>query len=113
MTPVSLRVDPDSLERKRRWLCQRVPQQASTIQVGVAFHHAGLSEEAKAAVEAAFLDGSLDVLCATSSLAVGVNLPARRVIFRSPYMGLDFLSVAKYRCVCVSIATALPALRGQ
>ncbi len=97
------RPDPMTLDRKRRWLCQRVAPQASTVQVGVAFHHAGLPEEAKAAVEAAFMDGTLDVLCATSSLAIGVNLPARRVIFRSPYMGLDFLSVAKYRFVALCV----------
>lgn len=37
------------------------------------------------------------VLTATSTLAAGVNLPARRVIFRQPRIGRDFIDGTRYR----------------
>jgi len=37
------------------------------------------------------------VLTATSTLAAGVNLPARRVIFRQPKIGRDFIDGTRYR----------------
>ncbi|MFB6163275.1 MAG: DEAD/DEAH box helicase [Halococcoides sp.] len=49
---------------------------------GVGFHHAGLATEDKNRVEAWFREGRLDVLFSTSTLAWGVNLPARCVVIR-------------------------------
>jgi replicative superfamily II helicase len=49
---------------------------------GVAFHHAGLSKSDKDAVEAWFREGKVRVLFSTSTLAWGVNLPARCVVIR-------------------------------
>jgi ATP-dependent DNA helicase HFM1/MER3 len=48
----------------------------------VAFHHAGMPPEDKARVEEAFASGEIRCLCATSTLAVGVNLPAHLVIIK-------------------------------
>ncbi|KAF5825681.1 P-loop containing nucleoside triphosphate hydrolase protein, partial [Dunaliella salina] len=53
---------------------------------GIAFHHAGLAEEEKHLVEHAFNCGAVSVLCCTPTLSLGVNLPARRVIFYKPYI---------------------------
>jgi len=49
---------------------------------GVAFHHAGLSKNDKDRVEAWFKEGKIELLFSTSTLAWGVNLPARCVVIR-------------------------------
>ena len=49
---------------------------------GVAFHHAGLDIDTRIMVEDLFRAGKLNVLVATSTLALGVNLPAFAVIVR-------------------------------
>ena len=49
---------------------------------GVAFHHAGLARSDKDDVEAWFREGKIRVLFSTSTLAWGVNLPARCVVIR-------------------------------
>ncbi len=49
---------------------------------GVAFHHAGLSKNDRDLVEEWFKDGHIELLFSTSTLAWGVNLPARCVVLR-------------------------------
>lgn len=49
---------------------------------GVCFHHAGLSLEDRFSVEQNFISGKIKILCCTSTLAVGVNLPAYLVIIK-------------------------------
>jgi helicase len=53
---------------------------SSLVRSGVAFHHAGLSYEARTALEQGFLKRKIKVLASTTTLAAGLNLPARRVI---------------------------------
>ncbi|ORX36116.1 Sec63 Brl domain-domain-containing protein [Kockovaella imperatae] len=49
---------------------------------GFGIHHAGMSKEDRATVEELFLDGHIQVLCSTATLAWGVNLPAHTVIIK-------------------------------
>ncbi|QSS63303.1 hypothetical protein I7I51_00360 [Histoplasma capsulatum] len=55
----------------------------ATISAGVAFHHAGLDACDRHAVENGFLSGQINVICCTSTLAVGVNLPCYLVIIKN------------------------------
>ncbi|USZ71046.1 DEAD/DEAH box helicase [Natronosalvus halobius] len=49
---------------------------------GVGFHHAGLSKNDKDLIEEWFKEGKIELLFSTSTLAWGVNLPARCVVIR-------------------------------
>jgi len=49
---------------------------------GVAFHHAGLAKDDRNRVEQWFKEGKIQLLFSTSTLAWGVNLPARCVVIR-------------------------------
>ncbi|PHQ40283.1 DEAD/DEAH box helicase [Halorubrum persicum] len=55
---------------------------ADCLRVGVAFHHAGLRAGHRAVVEEAFRAREIACICATPTLAAGVNVPARRVVVR-------------------------------
>ena len=57
-------------------------QLADAVTAGVAFHHAGLRSDHRILIESAFRDRDLRVICATPTLAAGVNVPARRVVVR-------------------------------
>ncbi|KAL2373604.1 hypothetical protein RJ035_004913 [Blastomyces gilchristii] len=59
------------------------PELRATISTGVAFHHAGLDASDRHAVESGFLSGQINVICCTSTLAVGVNLPCHLVIIKN------------------------------
>lgn len=47
---------------------------------GVAYHHAALPADVQSEIEDAVRQGVIDVICATSTLTEGVNLPVRTVV---------------------------------
>ena len=59
--------------------CKR---EAECIKNGCAFHHAGLVNSQKTLIENAFRSNKIKIICATPTLAYGLNLPARRVVVR-------------------------------
>ncbi|MDQ1255735.1 MAG: box helicase, partial [Candidatus Hydrogenedentes bacterium] len=60
----------------------------NTLTNAVAFHNADLSPEEREIVEQAFRAGEIKVVVSTSTLAVGLNMPARNV----------FVAAEKWRC---------------
>eukprot|EP01038_Epipyxis_sp_PR26KG_P006253 gene6253-8612_t len=76
------------------------PKLRASIPYGIAYHHAGLTIDERRIIENGFKDGLISILCTTSTLSAGVNLPAHRVIIRTPRMGDKFLTVASFRQMC-------------
>ncbi len=70
---------------------------ARVVSNGAAFHHAGLLNAQRSLVEDAFRSGTIKAICSTTTLGLGVNLPAHTVlirdIFRHSGRGMDRIGV--------------------
>jgi superfamily II RNA helicase len=83
----------EAIERSIAWTLDSLPVEdrglpqlsalMRLLRHGVGFHHAGLLPPLKEMVERLFTDGNLSVVCATDSLAIGINMPARTVVISS------------------------------
>ncbi|MGC8993966.1 MAG: DEAD/DEAH box helicase [Pyrobaculum sp.] len=75
---------------------------AELVARGVAFHNAGLELEVRRLIEEGFRRGVIKVIVSTTTLAAGVNLPARRVVVADyerfdPVVGREEIPVLEYR----------------
>tara|TARA_Y100000310_G_scaffold345504_1_gene465728 strand:+ start:4542 stop:6056 length:1515 start_codon:yes stop_codon:yes gene_type:complete len=78
--------------------CERL---AKCVKKGVAFHHSGLTQKQKDIIEKEFRNGNISIICCTPTLAMGVSLPAFRVIMNglkrySGSWGMDWIPVLEY-----------------
>ncbi|KAG5505245.1 hypothetical protein JIQ42_07452 [Leishmania sp. Namibia] len=77
-------VMPSAIEKKALTLQGR--DLTALFAAGFGAHHAGLVRYDRTSTEGFFRDGYLRVLCCTSTLAWGVNLPAHTVVIRGTQM---------------------------
>lgn len=77
--------------------CERL---AGCVRNGVAFHHAGLHSKQKELIEDNFRKGIICIIACTPTLAMGVDLPAYRVIIRDVtrygQRGMGYIPVLEY-----------------
>lgn len=78
----------------------RFTNQKEWLLKGIACHHAGMKIEERRMVENFFRKGLITILTCTSTLAVGVNLPAKTVLIFGLTIGLTRISSTMYRQIC-------------
>ncbi len=105
----STRKRAESLAREYAELCEPAGNSANGEEGAweyffsrkTAFHHAGLASEDRAKIEGAFKKGAVSCLFATTTLAAGMNLPAKAVVVADTFLGArESLSVSKYKQMC-------------
>jgi helicase len=81
--------------------CERL---ALCLKKGVSFHHAGLHTKQRELVEDSFRKSELRVICATPTLAFGLDLPAFRVVVRDlkrfGRRGMEDIAVLEFEQMC-------------
>lgn len=75
--------DPEMQSQREKIACELNDKTlAGLVREGFGYHHAGLHVGDKALIETAFCAGLITVLCSTSTLSQGVNLPAYMVVIK-------------------------------
>lgn len=68
------------------------PELVKLMKRGVAYHHSGLNAKGRVAVEALFRNRHIQVVFATSTLALGIHMPTKTVAFVRDSIHLDALN---------------------
>ena len=76
------RLQPNAADAK----AEKKGSLAACASRGVVWHHSALRAEEKSVVEKGFREGAFRVVCCTTTMATGVNLPAKRVVIAAPYV---------------------------
>lgn len=80
------KIDLNDLAKKVSCVLDKPTEQCvklgSLIEKGVSFHHAGLLNQQRAYVEQSFKDGDIKVICSTTTLGYGINMPAHTVLVK-------------------------------
>lgn len=80
---------PGEIELVQRFLANEISPGFELIEMlkhGVAVHHAGLSDETRALIEWLAEENKLRVLCATTTIAQGINFPVSSVFLSSRFL---------------------------
>ncbi|MCD6381200.1 MAG: DEAD/DEAH box helicase, partial [Candidatus Odinarchaeota archaeon] len=82
------------------------------VSKGVAFHNAGLHYKHREIIEDGFRENLIKVICATPTLAAGVNLPSRTVIVDTCYrydssLGSRMIPILEYKQMCFPQGTLI------
>lgn len=128
---------PSEFEKYAEELRQRLVlvRLIDALQCGIGVHHAGLNRKYRQVCEILFWKGYLHVVVATGTLALGINMPCKTVIFSSDLVfltalgfrqaagragcrGFDFLGNivfqgVPYTKVCRLLSSKLPSLNGH
>lgn len=84
----SLPAVPPEIGLVQRFLATEISPQFELIELlnkGVAVHHAGISDEARSLIEWLAERGQLRVLCATTTIAQGINFPVSSVFLATRF----------------------------
>jgi replicative superfamily II helicase len=79
----------EEVQLVQRYLADEIGPEFELIELlrqGIGLHHAGLSDEVRALMEWLVEEGHLAVLCATTTIAQGINFPVSSVVLSSLYM---------------------------
>lgn len=74
---------------------------ARVLKKGIAFHHAGLNAKQRGIIEDEFRAGNIKIICATPTLAAGLDMPAFRTILKdlkrfTGNWGMQYIPVLEY-----------------
>ena len=90
---INLSDNPDAIEHECETIMKKIPNykeytetndyknMVSLLRKGIAIHHSGLIPILKEVIEMLFSKGLIKILFATETFAVGVNMPAKTVMF--------------------------------
>jgi intein/homing endonuclease len=94
--------------------CRRL---SACIEKGIAFHHSGLSAKQREIVENSFRDGKIKIICATPTLAAGVDLPAFRAVLKTlkryGRRGMEYISVIEFMQMCLPYEELIMTDKGR